>query len=145
MSGPDPAPGVGDVLPWLKRVPGLAHWNRFAAVNDEFVPIHMDDEAGRRAGYPGAIGMGRLQWAYVHVLLRSWLPDGGRVERVDLRFVAPNLRDRPVRVGGRVTAVEEAGAGGVERAGCRVAVELVVEDDAGACLARGSARVHIPV
>ena len=49
---------VGDELPVFQRATGLHHWNRYAAVNDEFVPIHMDDEAGQEAGYPSAFGMG---------------------------------------------------------------------------------------
>ena len=30
-------------------------------MNDEFVQIHMDEEAGRAAGYTGAFGMGNLR------------------------------------------------------------------------------------
>ena len=57
---------------------GSAAWNRYAAVNDEFIPIHMDDAAGQAAGYSGAFGMGNLQWAWLHCLLRDWL-DGSAV------------------------------------------------------------------
>ena len=41
---------VGDTLPTLQRTTAFHNWNRYAAVNDEFVPIHMDDEAGKAAG-----------------------------------------------------------------------------------------------
>ena len=41
--------GVGDEIPTFTRKTGLDIWNRYAAVNDEFIPIHMDDEAGRDA------------------------------------------------------------------------------------------------
>jgi hypothetical protein len=40
---------VGDELPPFVRTTGFDNWNRYAAVNDEFVPIHMDDDAGRAA------------------------------------------------------------------------------------------------
>ena len=70
---------VGDELPTFQRTTGFHHWNRYAAVNDEFVPIHMDDEAGRAAGYESAFGMGNLQWAYLHDLLRQWMGDSGRI------------------------------------------------------------------
>jgi len=43
----------------------------------------MDDEAGRAAGHPTAIGMGNLQWAYLHNLLRGWLGGRGRIVRVE--------------------------------------------------------------
>ena len=64
---------VGEELPVFTRTTGFPVWNRFAAVNDEFVPIHMDDTAGQAAGMPGAFGMGNLQLAYLHNLVREWL------------------------------------------------------------------------
>ena len=43
--------GIGDEIPtFVRENTGLHHFNRYAAVNEEFVPIHMDDEAGREAG-----------------------------------------------------------------------------------------------
>ena len=62
---------VGTAIPEFAREAGLHAWNRFAAVNDEFVPIHMDDDAGRAAGYDGAFGMGTLQFAWLHCVLRA--------------------------------------------------------------------------
>ena len=54
----------GDKLPAWSRRTSFAEWNRYAAVNEEFVPFHMDDEAGRRAGNEqGAFGMGNLRYA----------------------------------------------------------------------------------
>ena len=44
---------VGMEIPEFQRATGLHNWNRYAAVNSEFVDIHMDDEAGQAAGYPG--------------------------------------------------------------------------------------------
>ncbi len=52
---------VGQELPGFKRRTDLMNWNRYAAVNDEFIPIHMDDEAGRQGqNEQGAFGMGNL-------------------------------------------------------------------------------------
>jgi hypothetical protein len=90
----DVAPGLE--LPPLQRQPGLHHWNRYAAVNDEFVDIHMDDEAGRAAGYPSAFGMGNLQWAYLHNLLESWLGEHGRVVALSAPHVRPDGEIRVV-------------------------------------------------
>ena len=41
---------VGQEIPEFQRATGLHNWNRYAAVNYEFVDIHMDDEAGQAAG-----------------------------------------------------------------------------------------------
>ena len=55
---------VGDEMPPWSRKTGFMNWNRYAAVNDEFVPFHMDDEAGRAAkNEQGAFGMGNLRYA----------------------------------------------------------------------------------
>src|ERR1700744_5243056 len=95
---------VGDTLPELTRSTGFANWNRYAAVNYEFVPIHMDDAAGQAAGYPTAFGMGNLQWSYLHNLIRDWLGDDGRIVRLNCQFRAPNTRGMTVTAHGTVTA-----------------------------------------
>ena len=84
----------GEELAPFVRPAGLETWNRFAAVNDEFVDIHMDDAAGRAAGYSGAFGMGNLQWAYLHNLLRDWLPAEGRIVELACRFRRASERGR---------------------------------------------------
>jgi acyl dehydratase len=132
----DVAPGLE--LPPLQRQPGLHHWNRYAAVNDEFVDIHMDDEAGRAAGYPSAFGMGNLQWAYLHNLLESWLGSRGRVVALSCQFRAPNVRGQTVTAHGRVTAVQPQPGGEI-----RADLAVWTEDQDGNRLAPGEATVII--
>ena len=129
---------VGDELPVFVRQPGFHHWNRYAAVNDEFVPIHMDDEAGRAAGYPSAFGQGNLQWAYLHDVLRQWMGDEGKIERIACSFRGANVKGQTVTARGRVTAVSEDGGRRV------VELEVWTENDAGERLAPGTARVSFP-
>ncbi len=124
-------------IPDFVRVPGFHHFNRYAAVNSEFVPIHMDDDAGREAGYDRAFGMGNLQWSYLHDMLRAWIGPEGRIVALACQFRAPALRDRMVRARGLVT--------GVERVGDEVIVDLDVhtEDEDGNVLAPGTARIAV--
>lgn len=129
---------VGDVILSGPRTSGFAEWNRYAAVNDEFVPIHMDDEAGRRAGYPSAIGMGRLQWSYVHVFLREWLAEAGRIREVSLQFRGPALKDAAFEVRATVTGAREESA--TERT---LTLDVEVRDGSEALLAPGSAVVTV--
>ena len=76
---------VGDELPTWSRETGLVHWNRFAAVNDEFYDVHMDDGAARAAENPqGAFGMGMLRFSYLHNLLRGVGGRAGRRARAGL-------------------------------------------------------------
>jgi acyl dehydratase len=89
--------------PWV-RSGGFATWNRFAAVNDEFIPIHMDDEAGRLAGMPGAFGMGNLTMSWLHALVREWAADDGQITSFSIRFRKPALKGE-VTCAGLVTAL----------------------------------------
>ena len=133
-------PLVGQQLTRLSWTTGLENWNRYAAVNDEFVPIHMDDAAGQAIGYPGAFGMGNLQWSYLHNLLRSWIdqqPGGGRIIRLECSFRAPNLKGATVSAAGRVTSVETDGEL------VRVGLEVWTEDEKGLKLAPGNAAVEL--
>ena len=132
----DVAPGLE--LPPLQRQPGFHHWNRYAAVNDEFVDIHMDDGAGQAAGYRSAFGMGNLQWAYLHNLLESWLGGRGRVVALSCQFRAPNVRGQTVTAHGRVTAVQPQPGGEI-----RADLAVWTEDQDGNRLAPGEATVII--
>ena len=130
---------IGDELPAFVRETGLDNWNHYAAVNDEFVPIHMDDEAGKAAGYPSAFGMGALQWAYLHDLLRSWIGEDGRIASVSCQFRSPNLKGQTVSAKGRVTALRDEAA---ERV---VELEVWTEEQSGTKLTLGEATVAFPI
>lgn len=106
--------GTGSALPSFVRRAGLDAWNRYAAVNDEFVGIHMDDEAGRAAGYPGAIGMGNLVHAWLHALIEDWLDGRGRLASLECRFRAPALKGDEVTCSGMVREREPRGDGTTE-------------------------------
>jgi MaoC like domain len=136
-----PAPvtaAVGDRLCSFERVTDMGTWNRYAAVNDEFVSIHMDDEAGRAAGYEGAIGMGNLQWAYVHNLLRAWIGEDGRIRSVSFELRGPNVKGQRLIAGGEV--VERT-----ERDGeVMLSVKVWTSSGAGDQLGCGTAVVSLP-
>jgi acyl dehydratase len=128
---------VGQEIPPFSRKTGFDVWNRFAAVNYEFVPIHMDDEAGKAAGHPGAIGMGRLQWSYLHNALEQWLGESGRIVRVAAQFRSPNLKGMTLTAKGKVTAVRQ------ENNETLVDLDVWVEADDGKVLAPGTATVAL--
>jgi acyl dehydratase len=128
---------VGDALPGFSREAGLESWNRYAAVNDEFVPIHMDDEAGRAAGYPGAFAMGNLAWTYLHNVVRDWMGTDGRIVSMGCQFRSPTIRGMTVTAGGTVTAVRS------EDGVTLVDLELWVDDQDGNRLTPGTATVAL--
>ncbi len=95
---------IGDTIPPLVRTTDLAHWNRYAAVNDEFIPIHMDDEAGRKAlNEQGAFGMGNLRYAYIVNALQDWIGDEAQIREIGCEFRAINQKNDILTVVGTVS------------------------------------------
>lgn len=94
---------VGQEIPAFSRETDFMHWNRYAAVNDEFVYIHMDDEAGKAAGQGAAFGMGNLRWAYVINALRDWIGDEAEIRELSLQFRAVNHKHDKLRTSCVVT------------------------------------------
>ncbi|MCU1483023.1 MAG: MaoC domain protein dehydratase [Subtercola sp.] len=120
------------------RSSGFAEWNRFAAVNDEFIPLHMGDEAGRVAGYPGAIAMGRLQWSWAHNLLRAWLGTDGRIASVSMQFRRPLLRDAMFDIRAHIDVVRLVDTGDQI-----LDLTIGLENESGEILAPGTATLHV--
>jgi acyl dehydratase len=128
---------VGAEIPTFVRTTGPANWSRYAAVNDEFVGIHMDDEAGRAAGAPGAFGMGNLQWAYLHNMLRDWLAQRGRIVTASCQFRELNTKGQTVTARGRVTGIR------VRDLETLVDLDVWTEDQERRTLAKGAATVAL--
>jgi acyl dehydratase len=108
----------GSSAPPFVRHTDLANWNRYAAVNDEFIDIHMDAEAARKVGMPDAFGMGNLRIAYLHNQLRDWLGDAGDIAEFRCEFRGLNLRGDTLTCSATVT----------ERSDAQVTVELGVRN-----------------
>jgi acyl dehydratase len=130
---------VGDQLPAWSRRTDFMSWNRFAAVNDEFVPFHMDDEAGRAAlNEAGAFGMGNLRYAYLLNALRDWIGDEGEIREVGCEYRAINQKGDVLTVSGTVTDCR------VEDGEHRVYLDVNVLNQDGAATCPGHAVVVLP-
>jgi len=95
------------MIPPFIRTTGFGNWNRFAAVNDEFIPIHMDDAEAAKVGQQGAFGMGNLRVAYLHNALEAWLGRAGGIVEVAVRFRGLNLKGDTLTASGTVTGSDE--------------------------------------
>jgi acyl dehydratase len=94
---------IGQEIPAFERETDFMNWNRYAAVNEEFVYVHMDDEAGQAAGQGEAFGMGNLRWAYILNALREWAGDEAEIRDLSLQFRAINHKHDELRTTGVVT------------------------------------------
>lgn len=130
---------VGQEIPVFRRRTDLMNWNRYAAVNDEFIPIHMDDDAGRMGqNEQGAFGMGNLRLSYVMNMLRNWVSDEAEIREVGIQFRAINQKNDILTTTGKV--VEKT----VEGDEHLVRLETNVMNQDGAGTAPGHAVVVLP-
>jgi acyl dehydratase len=129
----------GDTISTFVRPANLDTWNHYAAVNDEFVPFHMDDEAAREIGFPSAFGMGNLLLAYAHELVRRNMGPEDTLEKLDMRFDQPALRGTTVTVSGEVSATSDGATGRT------VELRIGINDDNDRRLATADARVRTTV
>jgi acyl dehydratase len=126
------------VKPWSRKT-DFMHWNRYAAVNDEFVYIHMDDAAGRAAqNERGAFGMGNLRFAYLLNMLRDWAGDEAEVRELGCQFRAINQKDDVLTCTGTITDKR------VEDGEHRVYLDVNVTNQDGLAGAPGKAIVVLP-
>lgn len=129
---------IGDELPGFVRKTGFMNWNRFAAVNDEFVFVHMDDEAGKAAGQGAAFGMGNLRWSYVLNMLRSWAGEEGEIRELSLQFRAINHKNDVLTTVATVTGKSAENGEHVVR------LDVGVKNQDGAQTSPGIAVVALP-
>ncbi|MEX2228925.1 MAG: hypothetical protein WEB13_04725 [Dehalococcoidia bacterium] len=130
---------VGDKMPDWSRTTDFMSWNRYAAVNDEFVYIHMDDEAGRAAlNEQGAFGMGNLRYAYIVNALHDWIGDEAEIREIGCQFRAINQKNDVLTVVGTVTEKK------VEDGEHRVYLDVNVVNQQGDATCPGHAVVALP-
>jgi acyl dehydratase len=129
---------IGQEIPTFQRETDFMNWNRYAAVNDEFVYIHMDDEAGAAAGQGAAFGMGNLRWAYVLNSLHDWAGDEAEIRELGLQFRAINKKHDVLRATGVVTDKKQ------ENGENLVVLDIVVLNQDDAKTAPGRAVVVLP-
>jgi len=129
---------VGDEVPAFERKTDFMNWNRYAAVNDEFVYLHMDDEVGKAAGQGAAFGMGNLRWAYVLNALRNWIGDEARVRELSMQFRAINHKNDVLTTVATVTGKRSEGGENL------IDLEVNVRNQDGELTAPGKATVVVP-
>ena len=83
---------------------------KYAGASGDFNGIHLLDDAAEEAGLPGIIAHGMLTVATMGLLFSPYL-EHGYVKTFHSRFSGMVSLGDVLRVGGRVSAVEETGEG----------------------------------
>ena len=128
---------VGVQLPVFERRGTIEHWNRFAAVNDEFAAHHWDYAVAEEEGFPAPFAMAPLQLAFFHAMLRDWIGDDGRIVSVSAKLRGPFFKDQLLTASGKVIAVDRVEGEIV------VDLELAQVDETDRSIAIGVARVAL--
>ena len=129
---------IGQEIPAFERKTDFMNWNRYAAVNDEFVFVHMDDDVGKAAGQGAAFGMGNLRWAYVINALQDWVGDEAEIRELSMQFRAINHKHDVLTTHGVVSTKS------VEDGEHLVTLDINVINQDGAATAPGTAVVVLP-
>jgi hypothetical protein len=130
---------IGDQVPAWSRKTDFMNWNRYAAVNDEFIYIRVEDGAGRAAANEqGAFGMGNLRYSYILNALRDWLGDETEIRELYCEFRAINQKNDVLTVTGTVTDKR------VEEGENRVYLNVDVLNQTGVKTSPGKAIVVLP-
>jgi hydroxyacyl-ACP dehydratase HTD2-like protein with hotdog domain len=125
---------VGDLLPPMVKNASRAQLFLFSAATNNPHRIHYDRAYAESEGHPDLLVHGPLQGAWLHQFVSEWAGPQGRVIELAWQNRGRAFPERALTFRGRVTQVE----------GDEVALEVWEEDDSGATLMPGTARVRLP-
>ena len=128
---------IGDELPTFIRKGTVEHWNRFAAVNDEFAPHHWDYDVARNEGFDAPFAMAPLQMSFFNALLRTWMGEQGRIISVSAKLKSPFFKEQTLVVTGRVTELQ------IVETETYIDIELLQADTDNKTVAIGTAQVAL--
>ena len=125
---------VGQELPPMVKNASRAQLFLFSAATNNPHRIHYDREYAAVEGHPDVLVHGPLQGAWLSQFVTDWAGPAGRVVGLSWQNRGRAFPERELTFKGRVTAV----------AGDEVTLEVWEEDENGAVLMPGTARVRLP-
>jgi hydroxyacyl-ACP dehydratase HTD2-like protein with hotdog domain len=125
---------VGDELPPMVKQASRAQLFLYSAASSNPHRIHYDKDYAAIEGHPDVLVHGPLQGAWLSQFVTDWMGPRGRLLGLGWQNRARAFPERDLTFRGRVTALND----GV------VELEVWEEDDTGAALMPGTARVRLP-
>lgn len=129
----------GQEVPPLSRVVRREDLARYAEASGDRNPLHLDDEAARRAGFPGVIAHGMLTMGHLASCLTRWAGGPDALERLTAPFRAPVFPGDTIVAGGRVRRLDPEG----RRAVLEVWVTALREGGVEEAIRRGEAVLRL--
>lgn len=124
----------GDVLPPLVKNASRAQLFLFSAATHNPHRIHYDRDYAKREGHDDILVHGPLQGAWLHQFVQGWAGPRSRVLALAFQNRGRAFPEHDLTFRGRIASVE----------GDVVSLEVWEEDDSGAVLMPGTARVRLP-
>ena len=134
---------LGARLPDVVREVNQDVIDRFAVGSFDYNPIHLDPEWKRKMDLPGGkstIAHGQMTMSFLGSVLTDWAcPVGGKVTKIEAKYIKPVLPGDMITAGGTVTEKHFHGPGKNF-----VVVEIFAQNQKGEKVAVGEAEVILP-
>lgn len=133
----------GTKLPGVVRPIDQGVIDRYAVASFDYNPIHIDPVWKEKADLPGGpstIAHGQMTMSFLASALSDWAyPAGGKITRLDAKFIKPVLPGDVITAGGEVSEKHFMGPGKNY-----VVVDIFAENQNNEKLAVGTADVVLP-
>ena len=134
---------LGTRLPDVVRRINQDVIDRFAVGSFDYNPIHLDPEWKRKVDLPGGkstIAHGQMTMSFMATVLTDWAyPVGGKITKIDAKYIKPVLPGDVITCGGIVTEKHYHGPGKDF-----VVVEIFAQNQNGDKVAVGEAEIILP-
>ena len=134
---------LGTKLPEVIRHIDQDAIDRYAVASFDYNPIHIDPEWKRQADLPGGestIAHGQMTMSFMAIVLTdSFYPVGGKISKIEAKYIKPVLPGDVITAGGTVTEKHFHGAGRNY-----VVIEIFAENQNKDKVAVGEAEVILP-
>ena len=125
----------GDVLPELRKRPGVTQLVKYAAGSGDFNPLHHDYNFPQSKALGTVIVHGRFKYAALGELVSNWLGHAGRIRKLSCQYRGMDVPDKEFVCTGKVVRkFQENGEKLVE-------LELAAVNDQGQATTPGQALV----
>ena len=84
----------GDVLPELRKTPGVTELVKYAAGSGDFNPLHHDFNFPQSRQIGSIIVHGRFKYAALGELVSNWLGHAGRVKKISCQYRGMDMPDQ---------------------------------------------------
>jgi hypothetical protein len=128
----------GDLLPELKKTPGVTQLVKYAAGSGDFNPLHHDFAFPQSKMIGSIIIHGRFKYASLGELVSNWLGHQGRIKKISCQYRGMDFPDREMACKGVVERKWEEGGEKLAE------VNIWTEDDEGKKNTPGKAIVVFP-